>query len=331
MSKENKKCFVKKLKNCSCDFTNHFKKLIIIPAVLLLAALVLVFTVGFNRSVEFTGGTAVRVFKPETTSVATMQQKINNVLSNNGLTASVFQQVEFEGKEYVSVKYKNRQNLSEQRITEINEKVVDELFVEFGFNPNNSEQEHNVIGNERFSPYVAKQAMVNTFLIIVLASVLMVVYFVFRFSHQMAMTALVSIYHDILIAISLTLIFRVKITLTFMSGLLFVLAFSMLNNLLYFSTLKQNIKQAEKTTTAQQLATNSLKQHLKTQITIALAATIALTIFVLFGLHSTFAVGMTSIFGVLASLFSLTFLAPTLWKTIYVPHKKKVKKVEAKA
>jgi preprotein translocase SecF subunit len=331
MSKQNKKTFSQKINSYSWDVTKHFKKLIIASAVLLIAAFVLLFTIGFNKSVEFTGGTAVRVYKQEQTTIETMQSKIDKVLFDNGLEASVYQEVEFEGNKFISVKYKNDVNLSETRLNEVNEKIVDELFIEFDFDKNDLEQEGYVVGNERFDSSVGRQAMLNTFLIIVVASVFVVAYFAIRFKHQTAMTALLSIYHDVLLAISLTLIFRVEINLTFMSGLLFVLGFSMLNNLLYFSNVKDKIKQAEKSVTAKDIAISALKQYIKTEISISSIAIVALGVFMAFGLTTVFSVGMISIFGVIASFYSVTFLVPTLWKAVYIPSKKKTKaKLEAK-
>ncbi len=313
---------VKHITNPKTDLNKRFKYYIIAPAVLLVLAFVLMFTIGFNRSVEFTGGTAVRVFLQEDSTYTETVNKIDQVLSDNGLVASTNQEAEFEGNTYVIVKYKIDNKLTEAQNNDLNNKVVDDLFVKFNFDKNDLEQEFYIVGNEKFDSSVGRQAMINTFGILVLASVLVVVYFIIRFGHQSAMTALLSMYHDVLMALSLSLIFRVEVNLTFMAGILFVLAFSALNNLLYFSKIKENVKLMEKTTHPKEVALDSLKSHFGIQKMLLASGFVVLAVLIAFGWTSTLSASLLSIFGLVASFYSLTFLVPTLWTAIFVPSKK---------
>lgn len=313
---------IKHITNPKTNLNARFKYYIIAPAVLLVLAFVLMFTIGFNRSVEFTGGTEVRVFLKEETTYTETVNKINQVLNDNGLRASVYQEAEFEGNTYVIVKYKIDNKLSEQQNNDLNEKVVDDLFIKFNFDKNDLEEEFYIIGNQKFDASVGREAMINTFGILVLASVLVVVYFIIRFGHQSAMTALLAMYHDVLMALSLSLIFRVEVNLTFMAGILFVFAFSALNNLLYFSRIKENVKIMDKTTHPKQVALDSLKTHLRTEKMLLASGFSVLTLLMAFSWTSTFSASMLSILGLLASFYSLTFLVPTLWTAIFAPTKK---------
>lgn len=324
--------FAQNLTNPKTDLNKRFKYYIIAPVVLLVVALVLMFTIGFNRSVEFTGGTAVRVFLKEGSSYTETVNDINQVLKDNGLDASSAQEAEFEGNTYVIVKYKKDSKLSDVQNETLNLKVVDDLFAKFGFDKTDLEEEFYVVGNEKFDSSVGKEAMTNTFGILVLASVLVIVYFVIRFGHQSAMTALLSIYHDVLVALSLTLLFRVEINLNIMAGLLFVMIFSSLNNLLYFSKVKENVKLMDKKTLPKEVAFNSLKSHLPFQIMLIASSFVVLVLLIAFAFTSAISPALISIFGILSSFYSLSFLVPSLWTAIFVPTKKALNaKVEAVA
>lgn len=324
--KENK--LVERLTSKKTNLNKRFKYALIAPVVLLVVAFVLMFTIGFNRSVEFTGGTAVRVFLEEGSSYTQTVQKIEEVLQDNGLKASVDQEAEFEGNTYVIVKYKKDAKLSDAENNQLNEKVVDDLFVKFGFDKNDLEEEFYVVGNEKFDASVGKEAMINTFGIFVLASVLVVVYFVIRFGHQSAMTALLSMYHDVLLALSLSLIFRVEVNITFMAGILFVFGISALNNLLYFSSLKENVKVIDKKTLPKDVALDSLKQHFPAQVMLIDSAFIVLVILMAFGWASMLSASLISVFGLFATFYSLNLLVPSLWAAVYVPSKKALKAVK---
>ena len=156
--------------------------------------------------------------------------------------ASLYQMTEEEGENYITFKYQQNLSLTDIQMENLNIEIVNDLFDVFGYDSEDIQQSNYVVGNQRIDASLGKQALINTFSVIVLASVLMLVYFIIRFGHQSAMTALMAVYHDLLVALSLALIFRLEINMTFLSALVAIFVYSFVNNALFFSKMKQNIE-----------------------------------------------------------------------------------------
>ena len=312
-----------KLDNCKLDVVSNLKYYLIAPVVLILIGMILLFSVGFNKSIDFTGGTVVKVYIGETFTYEEGKTKIEDVLDNNGLVASVFQLTELEGSNYVTVKYQDLNSLTETEMSNLNQQVVEDLFAEFGYDQEDYEQANYIDGNQRINASLAETAIVNVFSGIVLASVIIVVYFLIRFGHQSAMSALISVYHDILLAIALALIVRVEINMTFVSALVAIMAYSFVNNALIFGKIR-TLSQ-DKTLKAKFIANESVKHNMHISMTITWFAVLALLLFIFVGTSSTLPFSLVALFGVIASFYSSNFLAPALWSFVYIPKKKKPK------
>jgi len=204
----------------------------------------------------------------------------------------------------------------------LNNEVVSDLFNVFGYDSEDIQQSNYVVGNQRIDASLGKQALVNTFTIIVLASVLMLVYFIIRFGHQSAMTALLAVYHDILIALAIALIIRVEINMTLLSGLVAIFVYSFVNNALFFSKIKQNV---EVKMSSKEIANKTIKGHLHFELIMTWFTLVMLVLFSIVGVSSILPFTLVTIFGVLASFYSTMFLSSALWSFVYVPKKKKPK------
>lgn len=312
-----------KLSKCNLDVVSNFKKYLIAPVVIILAAMILLFTIGFNKSIDFTGGTVVRVYIGETYTFDEGKEKLEEVLSDNGLVASLYQLTEDDGKQFITVKYQDKANFTQIEMSNLNEQVVEDLFGKFGYDKEDYQQANYVEGNQRIDPSLAETAIVNVFGGIVIASILIVAYFIIRFGHQSAMTALLSVYHDILIAIGLALIVRVEINMTFVSALVAVMTYSFINNILFFGKVRELSE--DKTIKAKEIANEAVKQNMHTSLIVSWFAMLMLVLFIFVGTTNTLPFSLVTLFGVLASFYSSNFLAPTLWAFVYVPKKKKVK------
>lgn len=311
-----------KIKNLKFNVFSNIKYLVIAPAVILLVGLILLCTIGFAKSIDFTGGYVAKVYIGTEYTYEEGQNMIDSVLTDNGLVASLYQMTEEEGENYITVKYQQNSSLTDIQMENLNNEVVDDLFSVFGYDSEDMQQSKYVVGNQRIDASLGKQALVNTFSVIVLASVLMLVYFIIRFGHQSAMTALIAVYHDILVALALALIFRIEINMTFLSALVAIFVYYFVNNALFFAKTKQNI---EEKMPSKEIAEKSIKGHLHFELIMTWFTLIMLVLFSLVGVSSILPFTIVTIFGVLASFYSTMFLAPVLWSFVYLPKKKKLK------
>lgn len=311
-----------KIKNLKLNIFSNFKYLIIAPAIILLVGTILLCTLGFAKSIDFTGGYIAKVYIGNEYSYEESQTMVDSVLTENGLVASLYQMTEEEGENYITFKYQQNLSLTDIQMENLNIEIVNDLFDVFGYDSEDIQQSNYVVGNQRIDASLGKQALINTFSVIVLASVLMLVYFIIRFGHQSAMTALMAVYHDLLVALSLALIFRLEINMTFLSALVAIFVYSFVNNALFFSKMKQNI---EIKVPAKEIANKSVKDHLRFELIMTWFTLVMLVLFSIVGVSSILPFTIVTIFGVLASFYSTMFLSSTLWSFVYVQKKKKAK------
>lgn len=325
--KINKFNLEKKIEKSNIDVVSNFKYFIIAPLALMLVAVILLFTINFNKAIDYTGGYVAKVFIGEQFTYEQAQEKIEDILSENGLNASVYQQSEEDELNYIIVKYKKDNSLTDSQMSELNNQIVDDLFVEFGYDSTDMQQRNYVVGNQRIDASLGQLNLINVFSGVAVASALIVIYLLIRYGHQMAMTALTCVYHDLLIALSLTLITRVEINMTFISALASIFVYSFISKMLFFSKLKKN---TEEVISKEKIANQTVKQNLKFEVLMTFTVLIMLILFSIIGTESILPFSIVTIFGVLATFYSTNFLSPTLWSFVFSPNKKKAKKIASK-
>ncbi len=319
----------KKFENSKFDFVGKFKYMIIAPVAIMLVALIVLCCIGFNKGIEFTGGTMVNVFVGEELEqnqvFENSKQKIDQVLNQNGLKASIYQINTTDVGLCLSVRYQDKTGITEAEMEELNTKVTNELFTAFGYDKENVEQKNYVLGSQRIDASVGSELLVNSLTAILIASVLIGIYMLFRFGVTSSLSAFLCVEHDILIAISSVIIFRLELSSSIVSVLVAVLALSFFNNIQLFSTIKQNLK--EEALNNKFVANNSIKQSSYRIILVTSFAIIGFLALSLFGIKFALTLSLPVLVGILANLYSTLFLAPALWAFAYVPKKRKVKEV----
>lgn len=327
--KSNKTCkFVQKIKNANINFGKSFKYFVIAPLAIILAGIILFCTVGFNQGIDFTGGTIANVYIGETLTQQAVYddavKKIDQVLSDNNLKASVYQTSENNMGLSISVRYKDIKGKTEDEMNEINKQVVDQLFQTFGYDQNDNIEKNYISGNQRISASVGQTMIINVFASVVIASLVTLLYFFIRFGITSGMTALLCVYHDILIMLALVLACRFEVNSSLIAGVVAVLGYSFVNNVLFFDDVRNNIKEqvAVKNSDIANISvrTNLLRSILVTSIIVG-----TLVIFGCIGIGDIASFAFPVCFGVLASFYSSNFLSPALWSFAYIK-KDKAKK-----
>lgn len=321
--------FKKKLENNKFDFVGNFKYTIIAPIAILLVAIIMLCCIGFNKGIEFTGGTMVNVYVGEelekTEVFENSKQKIDQVLSQNGLKASVYQINTTDVGVCLSVRYQDKEGITEAEMEELNTKVTNELFTAFGYNKENVEEKNYVLGSQRIDASVGSELLVNSLTVILIASILIALYMLFRFGITSSLSAFLCVEHDILIALSSIIIFRLELSSNIVSILLAILAFSFFNIIQLFAAIKQNVK--EEHINNKIVANISIKQCTYKILSVTIFALLGFLIFSLFGINFALTLSLPILVGILANFYSTLFLAPALWAFAYIPKKRKVKEV----
>ena len=317
--------------NKNTDFVKKFKYFIIAPLVLLLVGIVLFFTIGFNKGIDFTGGTQVNVYVGPTLTQTEVREevedKIEKVLSNNGISISGdYRESTNDLGLCLSFRYQPLKNKTEKEMEQINSVVSQQLFDEFGYDSQDDIEKNYVQVNSNIDASVGTSLVVNVFSAVVIASLVILLYMFIRFGVTSAMSALLCVYHDVLIMLVLALICRIEINTPFTASVIAVMFLSFINTALYFDKIRETVK-LDNVIQNKQIANATVKQNLPQSILFNSIILGALVLFATIAVGQVASFAVPVIFGVLASFYSSNFIAPTLWSFAYTK-KAKVKKIK---
>ena len=341
--------------NSKFDFYKHFWKFVIAPAVIIIAAIVLLCTVGFNAGFDFTGGTQITIFSNNDSTFVgenikaynlekgeeytAFVDKINGVLKEQKVASISYQKtivtVEELGIYDGHAVVLKIQNLGKDNVADLTAALADTLGYDDATNV--AKAEEAVIANS-VSPIISQYTLNLVITALVSALAIVFVYLAIRLGISAAMSVVFGVAHDVLAMLCFALIFRIQVELAFLAAAVVLMMFSVINNIFLFNSIKNNATNGKfedngkySRASNRDVANYSIKETLSRQTVfacIAIVATCLLTVVASAGVRAAM---FPFLLGVLASIYSSIFILPVLWAISYVPSKKKKVKEDKKA
>lgn len=325
----------------------------ILPAVIIFIALVCgsVYTGnnqydGFaNVGIDFKGGTVLTVEMEGAEMLGANRKEnlalITEVVEQNGAIVSSDQD---SGSNTLIVRYPNSIEVdgirsdynSDERTEEmiaINRKIAEDVVNAFKAKYGDSVV---IKANPEMINATASENLIQKALLSVgIAMLLMLIYIAFRFDFFSGLAALCAQLHDIIIMLSLVIIFRIQINSSLIAGIITIVAYSINNTIVIFDRVRENMapyKHKDKSkldfgyiidTSVTESITRALFTSFTTLITIVVLAA--------WGVQSLTDFALPIIFGILAGLYSSIFLAPSIWGLMMNARRNKQRKARKAA
>ena len=318
----------------------------LVPAVILFLALTLgaiysspgVFGNFANVGIDFEGGTVMTVSGLNLDNYDDDRALIGEILSENGIAVSSWQT---SGNNSIVVRYANFINNEDfndraEEMGAVNNSAA--LAIEERLQGSGRYDNVNIEANPEMINGTARQDTINSSLIAVaVAMALMLIYTAIRFDLFSGIAALCTQFIDVIVTLSLVIIFRVSINASLIAALITVVAYSINNTIVIFDRVRENMapfKHKDKTKAdIPFILETSVTQCLRRALFTSFTTLITIVILAFFGINipslSEFALPI--IFGILSGLFSSIFLAPSIWGMLMdLKNKKTVQKAKAK-
>lgn len=173
-------------------------------------------------------------------------------------------------------------------------------------------------------PAIGRRFFVRGLSAIGLAAVFIIIYVTYRFSvvsgFTAAITALIALFHDILMIFFVYVLLGIPINDGFIAVVLTILGYSVDDTLVIFDRIRENKKLYGNKISVTDLVNKSVAQSLTRTINTGLMSLVALLLVLIFGAIN----GLTSIVnfalpmmvGIISGCYSSAFLAPSLWGMI---------------
>lgn len=285
--------FVQKLRLVSYRrFTYILSALIIIAGVL---------NIGLHRGlkmgIDFAGGNVLQVEIKKEASIS----EVRNILISTGYGNNV-QRIEDPQKNIFLLKTRAFERDNDRVIDDI--KIA--LFEYFGMD-NVVIQKVDIVG-----PRISKYLLRTSYIIGVVAIVLILLYTSFRFRFRFGVTAIVALIHDVLIVVSFISFFGLEMDTFILAAILTIIGYSLNDTIVVFDRARENLKSAKSYEQYEATMNYSVNQSLSRTLITSLTTLLVIVILYVFGGPIMHGFAFALIVGVIAGTYSSIFIATSL-------------------
>ena len=207
----------------SFSFIKNRKIFYIISAVIIILGMGMSLVRGLNYGIDFTGGTMIQVDMHKEVPISEVEDAIDEF----NLDPSII----YAGENNTQVVIKTIESLDNEKRAE----VVDALGESFGVT------EEDVLASEQFGPSVGDELKKNAVKAVVIASIGMLIYLIFRFkSWKYGFSAVVGVAHDVLMVIAFYGIFGFTVNNPFIAAILTLVGYSINDTIVIFDRIREN-------------------------------------------------------------------------------------------
>lgn len=276
------------------DVIKHHRWWFAISSTLVIISLISIFTKGFNFGIDYTGGTIVEVVFDQPVEVS----QVRDVLKEYNLENAQIQLSGDTTGEDVMIRTRNLES-SESAA------VVDSLTKSIGNNTvKRIETVGAVIGSE-----VTEHALLN----LVIAFAALALYISYRFEYKVAISALVAIFHDLIMVLGVFSYFQLEIDASFLAAILTVVGYSMNESVVIFDRVRENTHTHKRSDTFADLANASITQSIHRSFYTLATVMFACVSLYLFGGDTTKNFALCMIIGFASGAYSSICVATSLW------------------
>lgn len=224
-------------------FIKYRKIMYCVSIVIIVAGLAVGGIRGYNYGIDFTGGTMMQIDMGRSVTSSEMDK----VLSKHNIAAELV----FAGENNEQIVIRTIQSLDNEE----RDALFSDIKTEFGVADN------SLLASDQFGPSVSKELRNNAVKGVIIASILMLIYIIFRFEWKFGVSAILGVLHDALLVIAFYAIFHITINNPFIAGILTVVGYSINDTIVIFDRIRENLGLMKKSKT-EELIDKSINQTL---------------------------------------------------------------------
>ncbi len=281
---------------------------LIAPVLILVLAIVLFFTVGFNKSLELRGYYLLEVNIGDY-ELSEALDKIENVLNDKEITIEEYIPEEDDYGMVIAIKYTTTDSNEH-----LQENIKDELFTEFAYNSSSLLEQTYIKVSDFIQPQSMTAPISSILLAVLIGLVGIFVYIALRHSTANAFSIVLSAILDVLLMISLTIILRLPISSSFALAIAGTMVFSVILNTLQYSKFIENSNDEKMLKlNNDEIIKISQQMFSKELIVLIMSYLFAVCVFAFYNLSTS----LSLVFGILSSVYVSQLVTPHLWAMAY--------------
>ena len=213
----------KQMLNKTFSFIKHRKVYYIASSAIIIVGLLFALIGGMNYGIDFTGGTTIQVEMGKEVPIADVEKALESY--------ELDPQIIYAGEGNTQIVIKTIQSLDNAARNEI----IDTLSADYGIT------QDDVLASEQFGPSVGDELKTNALKAVIIASIGMLIYIIFRFkSWKYGVTAIAGVVHDVLVVIAFYAIFGYTVNNPFIAAILTLVGYSINDTIVIFDRIREN-------------------------------------------------------------------------------------------
>ncbi|MBP6869369.1 protein translocase subunit SecF [Candidatus Babeliales bacterium] len=257
---------------------------------------------GFRYSVDFTGGTDIRMRfeKPENT--AAIQKAVHD---------------EWKGTVYNILDANEiiiRIQDTPETVDNLDEKVLATVDAVSTDNPG------TILQKNSLSSSIGDSLRKSSLKALLIALFLMLLYIAVRFEFAFGIGAVIALFHDALTVLAVFLLINREISIDVVAALLAVLGYSINDTIVIFTQIRKNLK-AMKGKPLAEIVDTSINQTLRRTMLTSLSTALVVGSMLIFGGESIFSLSLAILLGIIFGTYSSIFIASSIMMCFYKEEK----------
>ena len=265
-----------------------------LSAILVLGSITLLFTRGLNLGLDFTGGTVIEVHSEKEIQL----EKARDALADTPFAGAVLQY--FGSAHDMVVRVAPQENLE---LDKVGQAVFAKLHEAM---PDLESRRVEYVG-----PQVGDELRDQSGLALLMALVAMLVYVWFRFSNKFGISAVVALFHDVLIVIGAFSLFQWQVDLTVLAALLALIGYSINDSIVIADYVRDTFRSTRLTDPAE-VVNDAIRQTLGRTVNTALTTWLVVLALQFFGGEAVHGFSLALSIGVIVGTYSSIYIVCSL-------------------
>lgn len=278
---------------------------------LMLVGIISLFVRGVELDIQFSGGTKLSYSYTGDVATSDIESIVSNVLGKKATAQTQTAVSEDSSRKTVVISVGGTSSLTTDQL----DKITGDIKAKY------SENDVELYETQSVEPYIGKRFFTNGIKAMLIAMILIVIYVTFRFKvisgFSAALTALLALFHDLLLVFFTFVIFGIPINDGFVAVVLTILGYSVNDTIVIYDKIRYNKRLYAGKMSIEEIADTSINQCLTRTVNTSLMSGIAIALVFIFSLIS----GLTSVshfalplmVGILSGCYSSLTLPGTLW------------------
>lgn len=239
-----------------------------------------------NFGLEFYGGTEIELQIIKNLSINDIKKTLKDVKNIK---------INYLGSDKtIQIKTKNIKNNLDEIKNKLNKLNIENFEI----------LKSNYIGSE-----INKDTIKKSIIAIILSIVSITIYLIVRFNHKFALSAIITLLHDILLIVAFISWMNIELNLITLSAIFTIFGYSINDTIIIFDRIRENIKNDKLTTSLDVLINNAINSTLSRTINTSLSTTFVTIILMIFSNESLYMFSLILTIGIIIGTYSSIYIS----------------------